>query len=114
MPRKRINMKKIRDIIRLKATGDLSERKIAKALNISRPVVSQYISDFRASGITYEQAKTLPDSQLLELFEKRRSKKSVKYERLIEAFPRFVQELKKTGVTLMTLWNEYQQENPDG
>jgi transposase len=114
MPRKRISMKKIRDIIRLKETSDLSERKIAKALNISRPVVSQYISDFRSCGLTYEQAKTFPDSQLLDLFEKRKSKKSVKYEELIERFPRFIQELKKTGVTLMTLWNEYQQENPEG
>ena len=39
MARKRISMKKIRDIIRLKETSDLSERKIAKALDISRPVV---------------------------------------------------------------------------
>jgi transposase len=114
MARKRISMKKIRDIIRLKETSDLSERKIAKALNISRPVVSQYISDFRSCGLTYEQAKTISDSQLLDLFEKRKSKKSVKYEGLIEMFPRFIQELKKTGVTLMTLWNEYQQENPEG
>jgi len=114
MARKRISMKKIRDIIRLKETSDLSERKIAKALNISRPVVSQYISDFRSCGLSYEQAKTIPDSRLLDLFEKRKSKKSVKYENLTERFPGFIQELKKTGVTLMTLWNEYQQEKPEG
>jgi len=114
MARKRISMKKIRDIIRLKETSNLSERKIAKALNISRPVVAQYISDFRSCGLTYEQAKTIPDSQLLDLFQKRKSEKSVKYEKLIGEFPKIIQELKKTGVTLMTLWNEYQQENPDG
>ena len=114
MARKRISMKKIRDIIRLKETSDLSERKIAKALNISRPVVSQYISDFRSCGLTYEQAKTVPDSQLLDLFEKKKRNKSVKYENLLEKFPGFIQELKKTGVTLMVLWQEYQQKNPEG
>lgn len=114
MARKRISMKKIRDIIRLKETSDLSERKIAKALDISRPVVAQYISDFRSCGLTYEQAKTIPDSQLLDLLQKRRIKRSVKYEALIGEFPRLVQELKKTGVTLMTLWQEYQQNNPEG
>ncbi|MFC1863191.1 IS21 family transposase [Thermodesulfobacteriota bacterium] len=114
MARKRISMKKIRDIIRLKATSDLSERKISNALNISRPVVSQYISDFKACGLTYEQAKTISDSQLLDLLEKKKSKKSVKYEDLIKRFPGFIQELKKTGVTLMILWNEYQRENPKG
>ena len=46
MARKRINMKKIRGIIRLKETSELSERQIAKALNISRPVVDQYIFVF--------------------------------------------------------------------
>ena len=92
----------------------MSERKIAKALNISRPVVAQYISDFRSCGLTYEKAKTIPDSQLLELLEKRKRKRSFKYEKLIGEFPRYIEELKKTGVTLMTLWNEYQQENPRG
>jgi transposase len=92
----------------------LSERKIAKALNISRPVVSQYISDFRSCGLTYEQAKTIPDSQLLDMLQNRKSKKSVKYEKLAGEFPGFIEELKRTGVTLMTLWEEYQKEHPDG
>ena len=113
MARKRIRMKKIRDIIRLKETCDLSDRKISRALGISRPVVGQYISDFRSSGLTYEQTKTMPDSQLLSLFEKRKSRNG-RYETLVEKFPGYVQELKKTGVTLMTLWNEYQKDHPDG
>jgi biotin operon repressor len=29
----------------------MSDRKIARALNISRPVVAQYIKDFKASGL---------------------------------------------------------------
>ena len=82
MARKRINMKKIRGIIRLKETSELSERQIAKALNISRPVVAQYIKDFRSSGLTYEQSKKMPDSQLLSLFENKRNG-NAKYEKLI-------------------------------
>lgn len=114
MGRKRISMKKIRDIIRLKETSDLSERKIAKALDISRPVVSQYISDFRSCGLTYESIKTIPDSQLLEKLQSKKVKKSAKYEALAEKFPWLVEELKRTGVTLLTLWEEYQKEHPDG
>ena len=113
MARKRINMKKIRGIIRLKETSELSERQIAKALNISRPVVAQYIKDFRSSGLTYEQTKKMPDSQLLSLFEKKRSG-NAKYEKLVEKFPGYIQELKKTGVTLMILYTEYQKEHPEG
>jgi len=40
----------------------------------------------------------MPDSQLLALFEKKR-RENVKFEKLIERFPGYVQELKKTGVT---------------
>jgi transposase len=106
-------MKKIRDIIRLKETSELSERQIAKALNISRPVVAQYIKDFRSSGLTYEQSKKMPDSQLLSLFEKKKNG-NAKYKKLIERFPGYMQELRKTGVTLMALYSEYQKEHPEG
>jgi transposase len=114
MARKRINMKKIREIIRFKETSDMSDRKIARALNISRPVVAQYIKDFNASGLTYEETKDMPDSRFLALFEKQRNKRCSKYEDISKLFPYFVTELKKTGVTLMILWNEYQKKHPDG
>jgi len=68
MARKRIGMKKIREIIRFKETTNMSERKIARALNISRPVVAQYINDFKTSGLTYEDTKDMSDSRLLTLF----------------------------------------------
>ena len=114
MARKRINVKKIREILRFKETSDMSDRKIARALNISRPVVAQYVSDFRATGLTYQDIKEMPDSQFLALFEKQRSQKSSKYEQISELFPYFVTELKRTGVTLMILWEEYRIEHPDG
>jgi len=114
MARKRINMKKIREIIRFRETTNMSERKIARALNISRPVVAQYIKDFNASGLTYKQIKDMSDSQLLALFEKQKSRKCSKYEKLSRQFPSVAIELKKTGVTLMTLWNEYRKEHPGG
>ena len=80
MARKRINVKKIREIIRFKKTNGMSDRKIARALNISRPVVAQYIKDFNATGHTYEEIKGMPDSQFLALFEKQRNKRGSKYE----------------------------------
>jgi len=105
-------MKKIREIIRFKETTDMSVRKIALALKISRPVVAQYIKDFKTSGLAYEEIKSMPDSEFLALFEKQRNKRCSKHEKLSKLFPHFVTELKRTGVTLMTLWNEYQKEHP--
>jgi len=114
MARKRINVKKIREIIRFKKTNGMSDRKIARALSISRPVVAQYVKEFNATGLTYEEIREMPDSQFLALFEKQRNKRCSKYEDISELFPYFVTELKKTGVTLMILWKEYQRQHPDG
>ena len=42
MPAKRLSMRKIKEVLRLKASG-LSNRKIAEAVSISRPTVADYI-----------------------------------------------------------------------
>ena len=114
MARKRIGMNKIREIIRLSAEGGMSQRQIARALRISRPVVAQYLSDFSASRLTYEQIRDVADSELLALFEKRKVERSPKYEALTKLFPHYVKELKKPGVTRYILWEEYIREHPDG
>jgi len=114
MARKRIGMKKIRDVIRLKSTTELSDRQVAGALSISRPVVAKYWSGFQASGLEYEQIAQMADSELLGMVEKPRIEKSAKYRRLAQYFPHIVMELKRKGVTLHLLWQEYKQEHPDG
>ena len=84
MPRKRIGMKKIREVIRLKTTTAMSDRQIARALNISRPVVEKYWQDFNSSGLLFEQIEEMADSELLRLpVEKPRIEKCSKYQQLI-------------------------------
>ena len=113
MAQKRISMKRIREIIRLTETCDLSMRQIAGALNISRPVISQYLTDFKASRLSYEQIETMSDSDLATLFEKKKKGNS-RYEDLLGRFDHITKEVKRTGVTLHTLWEEYSKEKPDG
>lgn len=62
MSKKRISMNKIREIIRLSAEVGMSMRKISRAFKVSRPVVSQYLSDYRKSGLSLEQVKRMRDS----------------------------------------------------
>jgi len=114
MAMKRTSMKKIRDIIRLKETTDMSERKIARALNVARTVVARYLSDFYKSGLDYEQIDEMADSELLSILEKRKVEKNEQYEKLAKQFPYFAKELKKKGVTLNYLWKEYKEKCPDG
>ena len=83
MARQRIGMKKIRDVIRLKSSSTMSDRQIARALNISRPVVGKYWQGFLDSGLGFEQIEDMADSDLLQLIEKPKIEKTTKYLSLI-------------------------------
>ena len=79
MAKKRLSMNKIREIIRLHEESQLSYRKIARVLRVSHPIVSQYITDFKATGLKYADVKDISDTDLLELLErkKKESKRTV-------------------------------------
>ncbi|MFZ3085843.1 MAG: hypothetical protein WA120_00720 [Candidatus Hydromicrobium sp.] len=77
MVNRRIRMGKIKEIIRMHE-AELSIRKIAQALVVSRPVVSQYIIDWRASGLKYSSIANISDTKLLELLGKKKQE-SQKY-----------------------------------
>ncbi len=113
MARKRIRMNKIKEVLRLHEAG-YKKRKIARTLRVSRPVVAQYLIDFEGSKLTYEIIKNLSDEKLLQKLEVKKELKSVRYEQLSGYFDYFVKELKRKGVTLHLLWEEYKQKHSDG
>jgi len=114
MPNQTISMNKIREIIRLCEESRLSNRQISRALNISRPVISQYLRYYRASGLGYEKARAMNDDDLMDVFDTNKKQTTDKYRKLSERFEYFVKELKRPGVTIDLLWQEYRRDNPDG
>jgi transposase len=107
-------MEKLMEIIRLGSELSLSNRAIARALKVSRPVVSQYLSDFKATGLKYSEARELSHDDLLEFISRNKRLGNQRYEVLLERFKDYLKELKRPGVTLQLLWGEYKQEHPDG
>lgn len=107
-------MEKVREVIRLKEQADLSERAISRALKISRTCVKQYLEDIKEAGLDYVAIKEMDDDTLLEIIEKEGKSRSQRYEELYAQFEYFVKELKRPGVTLQCLWEEYRVEHPDG
>ncbi len=100
-------MRKIRDVLRYRHSTDLSLEAIARALNISKGVVSKYLRLASAAGLGWPLPDDLDDTAL----EKRL------YQQPTARAPTFTepdyalvhQELKRKGVTLILLWEEYQQ-----
>lgn len=114
MAMRKTPMEKIREIIRLKELGHLSERAISRALKISRPVVKHYISEIEKFGLNYAAIAEMPDDTFLEILSGKGQSKSDRYKTLSSQFEYYCKELKRTGVTLQLLWEEYRQQHPNG
>ncbi len=116
MPRRRIGMNKIREIIRYAEKTELSERQIHRALNVSRTVVAKYLKAYKCSGLTFERVEQLSDTELESTLNQclKVPEPKSRYESLIDEFPYFLKELKRVGVTLHLLWEEYLQKKQDG
>ncbi len=114
MPRKRTDVEKIREILRLSCDLKLSIRKIAEALEISKTSVGEYLAEFKRSGLSYPEIIQMGDTEVLEVFEKSNKASNPLYDSLCGEFPTYEKELARVGVTLYLLWEEYKEGNPEG
>lgn len=115
MGRRRSKVNKVREIIRYGCTTELSERQIARALEVSRTVVAKTLRAFRHSGLDCDTAAVMADSELLKRLDGERAVSADGRYAVLEArFPQMVLELKKKGMTLQYLWEQYANEHPDG
>ena len=105
MPRERLPMRKISDVLRLHASG-LSKRRIAVSLNIGRTAVGDYINRARRAGLGWPLAEDLSDEDLERLLFPPPVAVSPD-RRSLPDWPVLHRELKRPGVTLSLLWEEY-------
>jgi len=102
-------MSKIRHTLQLLQSGNLSQRQIGAALGISKSTVSEIASYARAAGLDWQQAQKLDDQQLqAKLYRPPVARKS---RHLEPDYNHLHSELKRAGVTLQLLWEEYQQQH---
>lgn len=114
MPRKRLSMRNIREILRLKHSNQCSIREISNSCGIGRSTVSDYLHRAKASGLGWPLPDELSDAGLEErLFPS--AAPSVTTTRVIPDFQKVHKELQlKKHVTLNLLWQEYKEQHPDG
>lgn len=112
MSRKRLSMKKLKEVYRMKFELRCSHRSIAASLGISASTVSEYLDLFKSSGAVFEEIKALPTEQLEAIIY--RHPKNPARVRPPADYQKVYQELKKKGVTLSLLWVEYKEDEPNG
>jgi transposase len=103
-------MRQIRQALRLHLEAGLSHSQTGRALGIPKATVGKYARLARAAGVDWTIARNLSDDEL----EARLYQPAVpRASRHLEPdYALIHQELKRPGVTLQLLWEEYAQANP--
>ena len=113
MPAERAPMRKVREVLRLRHALGASERQIAVAVGVSRSTVGEYLRRADVIGITWPVPEGMDDGEL----ERRLFTPSTFEETPAKPLPDWNQvhrELKRRGVTLLLLWEEYRAAHGDG
>lgn len=106
---RRLEVLKVKEILRLKHEVGLSLREIGKSCDCGKSTVSEVLERAENAGVTWPV--TLTDKQLLSLLYPPITSKHTMPEPDMEYV---FYEMKRRSVTLMLLWEEYKHKHPDG
>ncbi len=112
MPTTRLSMRRIKDVLRLKAAGH-SRRQIAQSCGVARSTVAEYVKRAEAAGLWWPLPAELDDAEL----ERKLFPPVVAIPAEQRPMPDWSvvnQEFRRKGATLQLLWDEYKAANPKG
>ena len=111
MPAERLSVRKIREILRLRWGEEHSGRATARSAGVSPATVSDCLARARLAGLSWPLPKDLDDAALeSKLYPP--PTPSGKARALLD-FKYIHRELRRKGVTLQLLWDEYKADHPD-
>ncbi len=111
MPKERLSMRKIREVLRLSAAG-LSVRQVAGSVGIARSTVAGCLQRAGAAGLSWPLPPELSEEELDRLLY---PPAPVRPDAVpLPDWPTIHRELSRKSVTLMLLWQEYKAVHPAG
>lgn len=113
MAKRKVSMRKLNDVLRLTYTEGLPQRAVADSCGLSVGAINGYIQAFRESDLAWPLPLDLSEEDLwkkLNLPAKEEKPPSRPYPDLDYLH----KELRRKGVTLKLLWQEYRREYPEG
>src|ERR1700724_1782624 len=112
MPGQRLPMRKIRDVLRLRA-GGMSKRQNAASLSIGATAAGDCVRRARRAGLSWPLSENLSDAALERLLYPP-PLVAAKDRRAQPDWAAIHRELRRPGVTLALLWEEHRGAHPDG
>jgi transposase len=114
MPTERLFMRHIREVLRLHYSVGMSQRTVARGLGLAQGTVSKYLNRTRRAGLTWPLPPELDDDVLLENRLYPPPSDLPSDQRPQPDWAVVHRELRRSGVTLMLLWEEYCDTVSDG
>jgi transposase len=112
VPRKRLSMRKISEVLRLRWDLHASQREIANSCKIGQATVNEYLRRAKAANLTWPLPPDLTEEEL----ERRLFPPPVAVPASARPVPDWAvvqKELRRKGVTLLLLWEEYAGDDPN-
>jgi transposase len=107
-------MRRVREILRLKHEGGASDRQIARSLSLARSTVALTLERASAAGLRWPLPATLTDRVLEAMLYTGHGSQQGARRKAEPDWAHVHHELRRPGVTLMLLWEEYRQREPNG
>ena len=114
MPTKRLSMRRIQRLMTLHFGAGAGARAIARELGISHSTVREYLARIAAAGITWPLPAEVTDAALERLLFANGGVQAGARHHPEPDWAVVARELKRPGVTLMILWEEYRTAHADG
>lgn len=112
MPRPRVAMRKIRDVLRLTYGEGLSRRQVSRSTGIPVTTLADHLARSRAAGLSWPLPDGMDDAALEAKLFPPTAPSTVP--RPLPDWGYVHTELRKKGVTLQLLWIEYREDHPEG
>jgi transposase len=107
-------MRRIRQVLQLRFGAHASARVIAREVGVGRTTVQDYLTRAGAAGLGWPLVPDLTDEALEQLLFPAPSTKPGARRYPEADWPALVRELKRPGVSLLILWEEYNAVHPQG
>ena len=114
MPAKReLSMRQLRHLLRLHHDG-VSAREIGRRLGVARLTIQDNLKRAAAAGLAWPLAEDIPEEALETRLFGRTGVTQGQRRRAEPDWPAMACELKRPGVTMSILWEEYREVHPEG
>jgi transposase len=110
----RLSMRKIKEVLRLKWSCRLSNRAVATSCAIAPSTVLEYLRRAGRCGLGWPLPEDLSDAELERRMFAPVAPAAEGQPRPLPEWPALHQELRRKGMTLFLLWQEYKAAHPDG